>query len=248
MSSIVKVVSANNTETLEKVVELYSLVVKAGIHRASSIKVAEAAKVIENVQRDLNIALMNELSIIFEKLGVNTYEVLEAAGTKWNFHKYTPGLVGGHCIGVDPYYLTYKAQMHDYDPRFILSGRKINDDMHLHFVRLFEKKIGGLTNKKILIVGLTFKENVPDYRNSRSKQLVMALKEKKALVYGFDPYLSRNVIEKDFGCVYVDKIDSGYDLIALISPHNSVLKIIPLDVLLFDMKNVLKRKDNYFTL
>lgn len=171
LESIVKVVSGNDSESLENVAKVYELVVKAGIHRTTSVKVAEAAKIIENTQRDLNIALMNELSIIFDKMGLNTFEVLEAAGTKWNFLKFFPGLVGGHCIGVDPYYLTYKSQQLGYNSRVILSGRTINDEMANHVakktVQAIIKSGVNVSQSKVLIMGCTFKENVSDIRNSK---------------------------------------------------------------------------------
>jgi UDP-N-acetyl-D-galactosamine dehydrogenase len=171
LTKILKVVSGDSAETLDKVAALYESIITAGVHRASSIKVAEAAKVIENTQRDLNIALMNELAIIFDKLGIDTSEVLEAAGTKWNFLKFKPGLVGGHCIGVAPYYLTHKAEMLGYHPQVILAGRRINDGMGEYVarqvLRLMLKKQRNPVGARALVLGLTFKENCPDLRNSR---------------------------------------------------------------------------------
>ncbi|RZL04957.1 MAG: nucleotide sugar dehydrogenase, partial [Pedobacter sp.] len=168
LATIVKVVSGCDAESLEEIAKVYEVVVKAGVHRASSIKVAEAAKIIENTQRDLNIALMNELSIIFDKMGINTFEVLEAAGTKWNFLKFSPGLVGGHCIGVDPYYLTYKASELGYNSRVILAGRYINDNMSLYLakkvVQHIIKNVSDVRSAKVLVMGATFKENVSDIR------------------------------------------------------------------------------------
>ena len=165
---------------LEEIAKVYELVVEAGVHRASSIKVAEAAKIIENTQRDLNIALMNELSIIFDKMDINTYEVLEAAGTKWNFLKFHPGLVGGHCIGVDPYYLTYKANELGYNSKVILAGRTINDDMSKYVARKIVqhiiKTMGNVKSAKVLVMGATFKENVSDIRNSKVADVVKELK------------------------------------------------------------------------
>ncbi|HWP87102.1 MAG TPA: nucleotide sugar dehydrogenase, partial [Burkholderiales bacterium] len=169
LATIVKVVAGDNADTLEKVAALYSAVVGAGIHRASSIRVAEAAKVIENTQRDLNIALMNELAVIFERLGLDTLEVLQAAGTKWNFLPFRPGLVGGHCIGVDPYYLTYKAEMVGYHPQVILAGRRINDGMGAYvagqITELLTRAGRAVRGAKVNVLGLTFKENCPDLRN-----------------------------------------------------------------------------------
>ena len=167
--NVKKIVSGSNQKTLDLLSKIYSKIIKAGIYKATSIKVAEAAKVIENVQRDLNIALMNEISIIFSKLKLNTKDVIDAAATKWNFHKYHPGLVGGHCIGVDPYYLTYKSKKVGYNPKVILSGRKINDSMYLEIISKIKNnyKYKNEKNKKILILGLSFKENCNDIRNSK---------------------------------------------------------------------------------
>lgn len=188
LETIVKIVSGMDAETLEEVANIYSLVAKAGVHRAESIKVAEAAKVIENSQRDINIAFMNELSIIFNKMGIDTKSVLEAAGTKWNFLKFQPGLVGGHCIGVDPYYLTYKAEELGYHSQIILSGRRINDDMGKYVVESLVKKLImadiPIKNAKIAILGFTFKENCPDTRNTKVIDIVHELAE-----YGIKPVI-----------------------------------------------------------
>src|SRR3989338_147919 len=191
IDKIIKVVSANNNETLKKLEEVYGSITK--IYSASSIKVAEAAKVIENVQRSLNIALMNELAIIFDKIGISTKEVIEAASTKWNFHKYTPGLVGGHCIGVDPYYLTHKAKQLGYEPKVILSGQAVNEYMSELVAGKFKGK------KKVLILGLTFKENVPDTRNSKAGDLVRHLKRQGSWVAGHDPLVEPSTIREIFG-------------------------------------------------
>lgn len=168
LKNVIKIVSGSDAEALENISAIYSEIVLPGVYQASSIKVAEAAKILENTQRDLNIALMNELSIILDKMNVNTYEVIEAAGTKWNFHKYKPGLVGGHCIGVDPYYLTYKAMELGYEPYVILGGRKVNDNMAFYVARRCMQKLieagKNLTDSRILVMGLTFKENVSDIR------------------------------------------------------------------------------------
>jgi UDP-N-acetyl-D-galactosamine dehydrogenase len=185
---IIKVVAGEDAEALERVARVYETVVDAGVHRASSIKVAEAAKVIENTQRDLNIALMNELSLIFDRMGIRTQDVLEAAGTKWNFLRFTPGLVGGHCIGVDPYYLTAKAEALGYHPEVILAGRRINDDMGRHLaqrtIKLLREQDHAIKGARIGVVGLTFKENVPDLRNSRVPDVINELRE-----YGIDPII-----------------------------------------------------------
>jgi UDP-N-acetyl-D-galactosamine dehydrogenase len=183
---IIKVVSGEDAEALDRVARVYESVVDAGVHRAASIKVAEAAKVIENTQRDLNIALMNELALIFDRMGIRTRDVLEAAGTKWNFLRFTPGLVGGHCIGVDPYYLTAKAEALGYHPEVILAGRRINDNMG-HYVaqrtiKLLRKQDHAIKGARIGVLGLTFKENVPDLRNSRVPDIINELRE-----YGIDP-------------------------------------------------------------
>jgi UDP-N-acetyl-D-galactosamine dehydrogenase len=188
---IVKVVSGDDGPTLDKVAELYGTVVKAGVHRASSIKVAEAAKVIENTQRDLNIALMNELSLIFERIGIDTSEVLAAAGTKWNFLPFRPGLVGGHCIGVDPYYLTHKAEMLGFHPQVILAGRRINDAMGKHVAEQTVKHLVrsgfAVGSKPIIVLGLTFKEDVPDLRNSKVIDVINELKSYGVEVHVHDP-------------------------------------------------------------
>ncbi|MFI3328895.1 MAG: nucleotide sugar dehydrogenase [bacterium] len=196
LESIVKVVSGMDDETLDVVAKVYELVVDAGVHRASSIKVAEAAKVIENSQRDINIAFMNELSIIFNKMGIDTNEVLEAAGTKWNFLKFSPGLVGGHCIGIDPYYLTYKAEQLGYRSQIILSGRRINDDMGKYvaenIVKYLIKTDVSIKNAKVGVLGITFKENCPDTRNSKVNDVLVELKE-----YGIDPIVVDPVADKE---------------------------------------------------
>ncbi|MBQ3053277.1 MAG: nucleotide sugar dehydrogenase [Clostridia bacterium] len=194
LQTIIKIVSGMDEETLELVAKVYEMVVEAGVHRASSIKVAEAAKVIENSQRDINIAFMNELSIIFNKLGIDTKEVLEAAGTKWNFLKFSPGLVGGHCIGVDPYYLTYKAEQEGYHSQIILAGRKINDDMGKYVaenvVKHLIKAEVPVRKAKVAVLGFTFKENCPDTRNSKVIDIVNELNE-----YGISPIVADPVAD-----------------------------------------------------
>lgn len=202
--NIVKVVSGDCPESLNLVAEVYGSVVKAGVHRASSIKVAEAAKVIENTQRDLNIALMNELAVIFDRMGISTKEVLTAAGTKWNFLKFSPGLVGGHCIGVDPYYLTTKAEQLGYQPQVILAGRRINDDMGKFLAQKTVKLLAQgssvpLDKARVGILGITFKENVPDIRNSRVPSILEELKEYgiKAMIH--DPLAEAKEVEAEYG-------------------------------------------------
>jgi UDP-N-acetyl-D-glucosamine/UDP-N-acetyl-D-galactosamine dehydrogenase len=203
LTKILKVVSGDDAETLEKVAQLYESVVTAGVHRASSIKVAEAAKVIENTQRDLNIALMNELAIIFDKIGIDTTEVLDAAGTKWNFLKFKPGLVGGHCIGVDPYYLTQKAEMLGYHPQVILAGRRINDGMASYVAKQTVKCMiqGGGCNKgeTVIVLGLTFKEDCADLRNSKVADLVANLQGFGLNVIIHDPIADAAEAEHEYG-------------------------------------------------
>ncbi len=203
LENVVKVVSGSDAEALEEIAQTYELVVTAGVHRASSVKVAEAAKIIENTQRDLNIALMNELSIIFDRLGINTYEVLEAAGTKWNFLKFFPGLVGGHCIGVDPYYLTYKSQQLGYTSRVILAGRSINDGMAAYVAKNVVQRIIGsganIAEAKVLVMGCTFKENVTDIRNSKVADVVRELKGYHLKVHVVDPHADSAELEHEYG-------------------------------------------------
>jgi UDP-N-acetyl-D-galactosamine dehydrogenase len=203
LEKIVKVVSAQDEESLEVVAATYGTVVKAGVHRASSIKVAEAAKVIENTQRDLNIALMNELALIFHRLGIDTKGVLEAAGTKWNFLKFSPGLVGGHCIGVDPYYLTHKAESVGYHPQVILAGRRINNGMGKFVAEQTMKRLGQLgrpvNQLKVIILGLTFKENVPDLRNSKVPDIIRELQEYGVQVLVHDPLAESDEAVVEYG-------------------------------------------------
>ena len=203
VTKIVKVVSGDTPETLKKVVEIYGSIITAGVYPASSIKVAEAAKVIENTQRDLNIALMNELAIIFNKIGIDTLEVLQAAGTKWNFLPFRPGLVGGHCIGVDPYYLTHKADMLGYHSQVILAGRRINDGMAAYVAQQTVKKIiqtgGAVKGSKVIVLGLTFKENCPDLRNSKVADVVKELQEFGCEVSVHDPLANFHEAEHEYG-------------------------------------------------
>ena len=203
IDKVVKIVSGSDSETLEFLSNIYGQIVKAGIHKVSSIKVAEAAKVIENTQRDLNIALMNELAMIFDKLGIDTNEVLEAAGTKWNFLPFKPGLVGGHCIGVDPYYLTFKAESLGYHPEMILAGRRINDNMGKYIaektVKLILKTGKSVKDSKVAILGLTFKEDVPDLRNTRVIDIIDELKDYGISVIVNDPYADHNEAYQYYG-------------------------------------------------
>jgi UDP-N-acetyl-D-galactosamine dehydrogenase len=208
LTTILKIVSGDDADTLEKVAQLYESIITAGVHRASSIKVAEAAKVIENTQRDLNIALMNELAIIFDKIGIDTLEVLQAAGTKWNFLPFRPGLVGGHCIGVDPYYLTHKAEMMGYIPQVILAGRRINDSMAKFVAEQTVKQIirAGFQVKgaKVNVLGLTFKENCPDLRNSKVADLILELKEYGVEVHVHDPVADADEALHEYGLTLED--------------------------------------------
>jgi UDP-N-acetyl-D-glucosamine/UDP-N-acetyl-D-galactosamine dehydrogenase len=208
LTKIVKIVSGDGPETLARVSEIYAAIITAGVYPASSIKVAEAAKVIENTQRDLNIALMNELAIIFDKAGIDTLEVLQAAGTKWNFLPFRPGLVGGHCIGVDPYYLTHKADMLGYHPQVILAGRRINDGMAAHIAQQTVKKIirSGVAVKgsKVIVLGLTFKENCTDLRNSKVADLVSELKDFGCDVYVHDPLAEADEAVHEYGITLTD--------------------------------------------
>ena len=224
LSSIIKVVSACDTESCELVAKVYELVVKAGVYKAASIKVAEAAKIIENTQLDLNIALMNELSIIFDKMNINTYEVLEAAGTKWNFLRFQPGLVGGHCIGVDPYYLTHKSKELGYDAQVILAGRAINDGMAGHVAKKVQQFIinnnGNVTNAKVLVMGATFKENVSDIRNSKVADLVKELKGYSLNVHITDPHAQSEALKHEYGFELTPDVSNDYDAVIITVPHN----------------------------
>jgi len=230
LTTILKVVSGDDEQSLEQIAQLYESVITAGVHRASSIKVAEAAKVIENTQRDLNIALMNELAIIFDKIGIDTLEVLKAAGTKWNFLPFRPGLVGGHCIGVDPYYLTHKAEMVGYHPQVILAGRRINDGM-AKFVA--EKTVKSMISSgfqvkgaKVNVIGLTFKENCPDLRNSKVADIVHELQSYGVDVHVYDPLAESAEAEHEYG-IKLESWDSLPKADALIAavPHKEVLAL-----------------------
>ena len=229
LSSIVKVVSGCDQESLETIAKVYELVVKAGVHQASSIKVAEAAKIIENTQRDLNIALMNELSIIFDKMGINTFEVLAAAGTKWNFLKFQPGLVGGHCIGVDPYYLTYKSQKLGYDSQVILAGRSINDGMAGYVARKvlmhIIKENGNVKEAKVLVMGATFKENVSDIRNSKVADIIHELKSYSLNVHVTDPHADSKELKHEYDFELTSELSNDYDAVIVTVPHKAYLNM-----------------------
>ena len=214
LTNITKVVAGGDKKTTELLAELYGLIVRAGIHKAPNIKTAEAAKVIENIQRDLNIALINELAIIFHKLGVDTRDVLDAASTKWNFLRFEPGLVGGHCIGVDPYYLTFKAQSIGYHPEVILSGRRINDSMGKYIaeqaIKHLIKSNKAVKGSKILILGFTFKDNVKDIRNTRVIDIYNELKEYGVEPYVHDPHASHDDVSAEYGIKLIQTPEEKY--------------------------------------
>lgn len=234
LETIVKVVSGDTPSTLEKVAQLYSEVVDAGVHRTSGIKVAEAAKVIENTQRDLNIALMNELALIFNRLGIDTLEILEAAGTKWNFLPFRPGLVGGHCIGVDPYYLTYKAEAVGYHPQVILAGRKTNDNMGKFIAEQTVKRLVSLghpvNGAKVTILGLTFKEDCPDLRNSRVIDIIAELRDYCCEVQVHDPLADPAEARAEYGIELVSLGEVvGAHAVILAVPHRAYRGMTPED-------------------
>jgi UDP-N-acetyl-D-galactosamine dehydrogenase len=263
LAKIVKVVSGCDGESLEEIAKIYSLVVEAGIHKASCIKVAEAAKIIENTQRDLNIALMNELSVIFDKMNINTFEVLEAAGTKWNFLKFHPGLVGGHCIGVDPYYLTHKAKELGYHPEVILAGRNINDTMGSYVAKKVLQHIiknnGDVKSSKVLVKGATFKENVSDIRNSKVADVVRELKAYYINVDVEDPYADCDELMQEYGFGLTKKIADDYNAVIIAVPHepyrqldeNYFTGITKEGALIADLKGLYRNKitkRNYWSL
>ena len=227
LATITKVVSGCDDVSLENIAKTYELIIEAGVHRASSIKVAEAAKIIENTQRDVNIALMNELSIIFNRMGINTYDVLEAAGTKWNFLKFYPGLVGGHCIGVDPYYLVYKAKEFRYHPQVINSGRFVNDSMGFYAAKQLVKKLiaagKNILETKVLVMGATFKENVTDIRNSKVADLISELQSYGVTVDVTDPHADPAEVEEEYGFSLVYKFDHNYDAVVVAVNHEPYL-------------------------
>jgi UDP-N-acetyl-D-galactosamine dehydrogenase len=229
LTNITKVVSGCDEESLDVIAELYGSIITAGIHKAASIKVAEAAKIIENTQRDLNIALMNELSIIFNKMDINTFDVLEAAGTKWNFLKFSPGLVGGHCIGVDPYYLTYKANAVGYNSKVILSGRTTNDGMGAviagEIIDFLVKHGKSLDQSRVLMMGITFKENVSDIRNSKVIDVINALKYYNISVDVVDPYASSEEVNEKYGFPLTESPQGPYDAIVGAVNHQDYLDL-----------------------
>lgn len=224
LTSIKKVTSGSTDAVAEEVDSLYRKIITAGTFKASSIKVAEAAKVIENSQRDINIAFVNELALIFERIGIDTSDVLQAAGTKWNFLPFRPGLVGGHCIGVDPYYLTHKAESLGYLPEVILSGRRINDNMGIHIantvVKLMAKKGLQINGGRVLVLGITFKENCPDIRNSRVVDVVAELESFGCAVEVFDPHADPEEVREEYGLQMISKVNGTYDAVVLAVSHN----------------------------
>jgi UDP-N-acetyl-D-galactosamine dehydrogenase len=255
LENILKIVSGNNDEACGEIAKVYGAIIKAGIYKASSIKVAEAAKVIENTQRDINISFMNELSIIFDRMGINTREVLEAAGTKWNFLKFYPGLVGGHCIGVDPYYLLHKSKELGYDPEVILSGRRINDHMPAFIakklVQLLIAKGKNPGECKVLIKGITFKENVADIRNSKVADLYDECKSFSMDVDMLDPWADAEEVFHEYKIKMIDQIDKKYDALILAVGHQDFidetadvnLNLLKKDGIIIDLKSIIKTKD-----
>jgi UDP-N-acetyl-D-galactosamine dehydrogenase len=258
LRSIVKVSAGCDEESAEIIAKVYELVVDAGVHRASSIRVAEAAKIIENTQRDVNIALINELSIIFNRMGINTYEVLEAAGTKWNFLNFRPGLVGGHCIGVDPYYLTHKAEKLGYHAQIINSGRFVNDSMGGYVAKQTVKKIISqgkhIQNAKVLVMGATFKENVSDIRNSKVVDTVRELESFGILVDVIDPHASPEEVKHEYGYDLASKPNPKYDAVIVAVNHSEYEnlpesyfeEIIAEDGVFVDLKGIYRGKISKF--
>lgn len=263
LDNTTKIVSGCDDEALENITKVYQFIIKAPLHQAPSIKVAEAAKVIENTQRDLNIALMNELSIIFHLMGINTYDVIEAAATKWNFHRYSPGLVGGHCIGVDPYYLTYKANELGYHSKVILAGRQINDNMGFYVGQQIVKqmiKLGkAVRDSKVLIYGITFKENVADIRNSKVYDLITELQSFMVQVDVVDCHADPDEVKTEYQLKLLEKPEPPYDAIVLAVPHkeyttfteDELIKLANMPSLFVDIKGIYKgkiRKMHYWSL
>lgn len=254
LDTIVKIVSGDTKETLELVAAVYSMVAKAGVYKAESIKVAEAAKVIENSQRDINIAFMNELSMIFDRLGIDTKAVLAAAGTKWNFLNFKPGLVGGHCIGVDPYYLTYKAEQTGYRSRIILAGRQINDEMGNYIAGMLVKKLIAadvpVKHARVAILGFTFKENCPDTRNTRVIDIINELKEYGICPLIYDPVADKEEAENEYGISFCNEESlKELDAVIIAVSHDEFKKLTPETILgmyrngkvLFDVKGMLNK-------
>ncbi|WP_038175369.1 nucleotide sugar dehydrogenase [Vibrio pacinii] len=262
LTKIKKIVSGSDSKTLDFVDNLYLSIISAGTYRASSIKVAEAAKVIENSQRDLNIAFFNELAIIFDKLNINTKEVIEAASTKWNFVKLFPGLVGGHCISVDPYYLTHKAQAFGYHPDVLLSGRKINDGMGSFIVEKLTRELIraniSLVNSSVLIMGITFKENCPDIRNTRVVDIKKSLESLNISVDVYDPVANKKEVKEEYGIDLIDSIESKKWTSAIVAVAHDHFKnmdsefiealLLDTNAPVFDVKSMYPSERNYLTL
>jgi UDP-N-acetyl-D-glucosamine/UDP-N-acetyl-D-galactosamine dehydrogenase len=256
LANTIKIVSGSDDISLAEIAKTYELVVTAGVHKAPTIKVAEAGKIIENTQRDLNISLMNELSIIFDKMGINTYDVIEAAGTKWNFHKYQPGLVGGHCIGVDPYYLTYKAQQLGYNSKVIAAGRFVNDEMPKYVAKKVVQHIikyaPDPTISKVLVLGATFKEDVTDIRNSKVSDTVKELLDYNIAVDFYDPNADGEEVLHEYGVPMVKEIGNTYDAIIIAVAHrqfkefeeNYFIQITNKNALIADLKGLYRNKIN----
>jgi len=247
VTKILKVTSGSTPEIAKRIDALYSSVIEAGTHLAPSIEVAEAAKVIENAQRDINIAFVNELALIFDRLGIDTLDVLEAAGTKWNFFPFRPGLVGGHCIGVDPYYLTYKAKEVGYHPEVLLAGRRINDNMGMHVanrvVKLMIRKGHRIMDSKVLILGITFKENCPDIRNTRIIDLIRELSDFGCKVDVYDPWADSADVKAEYGIDLIEELlPERYDAIVLAVAHRQFEKLHitkSTERVVFDIKGLL---------
>ena len=257
VTNILKITSGSTPAVADYVDQVYNLVIEAGTHKAASIKVAEAAKVIENTQRDVNIALINELALIFNKMGIDTEAVLQAAGTKWNFLPFRPGLVGGHCIGVDPYYLTHKAQAIGYNPEIILAGRRLNDGMGAYvvtqLVKAMLKKRIQVEDAKVLILGLSFKENCPDIRNTRIIDIVNELKEYHTQIDVYDPWVDAAEAEHEYGISPISNLENGkYDAVILAVAHqqfkvmgaDAIRALGKADHVLYDLKYVLSQAES----
>jgi len=246
LTTIIKVTSGSNSKVADYVDELYKCIITAGTYKAASMAVAEASKAIENAQRDVNISFVNELSLIFDKIGIDTLEVLEAAGTKWNFLNYSPGLVGGHCIGVDPYYLAHKAQMVGYHPEVILSGRRVNDSMGVHvantFVKLMVSKDISVKESKVVILGITFKENCPDIRNTRVIDIIKELKGFNMCVDVYDPYADSDEVKKELGLDLIQNLDIQKYTGIIAAVSHEEFKTLPLkstnNTVLYDLKGI----------
>lgn len=256
VTTILKIVSGNDEEALEVISDVYGAIITAGIYKAATVKVAEAAKVIENTQRDLNISFVNELAIIFDKMGINTQDVLDAAGTKWNFLKFTPGLVGGHCIGVDPYYLLHKSKQMGIDPQVILSGRRINDGMPAfiakRLIQMLIQKGKSPQNAKVLVKGMTFKENVADIRNSKVVELINELMEYSVNVHIVDPHASPNEVAHEYKLTLLENVSTDYDAVIVAVSHeeykhlseDDFTLLMGNDSILMDLKSMYKPLTN----